>query len=194
MEDNNNGPYEYEKPLKPRQSKRLGFVAGLGLFGVGTVLSSSAFGANLFPANSDSANQTETTDATYEQTGDEVAPVASDEATQVAPQQVRVPLARVEKPKSAAIALPALPKTDFANTSNATQAAGSSTGSGSGAGNVSSATPSAGGGSSSGSNSGPGNVSSSTPSAGGGSGSTSGGEYDHEDHEDHEEHESGDDD
>lgn len=193
MEDNNNSPYEYEKPLKPKQSKRLGFVAGLGLFGVGTVLSSSAFGANLFPTSPDVAEQPNTTDASFQPAEDVATTEPVAETANTGAQQLRVPLAKVHKAKSTAISLPALPKTDFANTTNATQAAGGSTGSGSGAGNVSSSTPTAGSGSGSGSGSNPGNVSSSTPSAGG----SSGGSYEREDgqeHEDREEHESGDDD
>jgi len=140
--EENNSPYIYEKPLRPRGSKSIRAIAAVGLFAVGTTIGGSAFGAALGinqeaqtvsadVANAnlvlvDPAETNVDTDSFGNVTAAAVDPISTETIVQVPLQQAQ------PKPSERALSLPVLPEKNFSNLSSATPSAGSgSQGSGS---------------------------------------------------------------
>lgn len=133
MEQNDN-PYVYEKPLRPRAAKSVRAIATVGLFAVGTAIGGSAFGAAIAASES-----TESQGASADQNVNLSVIDSVAETTQafgnvasaaVAIDQPAAPIVQLPldsaKPKAGelAITLPALPDQKFSNFSSATPSAG----------------------------------------------------------------------
>lgn len=141
----NNSPYEYEKPLKPRQSKRLGFIASLSLLGVGSTFVGSAIASTAISTNSADSFAPDSINANIEDTNAAVDPnfsngdvTASDQLAATSPQSitepapsnnVAVPPVKAAPSKSSTqLTLPVPAPRDFGNVSSATPSAGAGNG------------------------------------------------------------------
>ncbi|MEY4639843.1 MAG: hypothetical protein RLY13_841 [Actinomycetota bacterium] len=134
--EENNSPYIYEKPLRPRGSKSVRAIAAVGLFAIGTTVGGSAFGAAL---GINQAAETETADAANANLvvvdpvetkvdTDSFGNVAAATVDPVPAEPIiQVPLQQAKpKPSERALSLPVLPEQNFSNLSSATPSAGSS--------------------------------------------------------------------
>jgi hypothetical protein len=131
--EENNSPYVYEKPLRPRVAKRVRAFATVGLFAVGTAIGGSAFGSVLATsqepqaetADNANANVVVVDPATASAT-DAFGNVAAAVDPVPAEPIVQVPLQQAKpNPGERALSLPVLPDQNFSNLSSATPSAGS---------------------------------------------------------------------
>jgi hypothetical protein len=130
--EQNDSPYVYEKPLRPRAAKSVRALATVGLFAVGTAIGGSAVGAAMAASESTDLQSTAADQNANFSVIDPVAETTDSFGNAAAAVAIDQPESQiVQLPLQSAITLPALPDQNFSNFSSATPSSGAS-GSGSG--------------------------------------------------------------